>query len=74
MNHYPCAYLDHQPISEYEAGPVSPDGGIRIIFKGADGTIRTKVFKGLDKVQVLREVAKQNNDDGDKGKEVKKES
>lgn len=68
MDHYPCEVLDHQPISEHEARPVSPDGGLRIQFKGADGTIRTKVFKGLERVEVLREVVSK-----DEEKEVKKE-
>lgn len=70
MDHYPCEDLDHEPIGENEARPVSPNGGLRIRFKGADGSTRTKVFKGLDKVRVLRQVAK-DHDDGEK--EVKKE-
>ncbi|CAF9919273.1 hypothetical protein IMSHALPRED_004572 [Imshaugia aleurites] len=63
-DHYPCSNLDHAPIGEHNARPVSPNGGLRIQFKGADGTVRTKVFNGLEKVQVLREVL---------GKEVKRE-
>lgn len=69
MDHYPCSDLDHQPIGESEARPVSPNGGLCIQFKGADGTTSTKVFKGLDKVQVQREVLA--NDD--EKVEVKKE-
>ena len=73
MDHYPCEDLDRQPIGEHEARPVSPNGGLRIHFKGADGTVRTKFFKGLDKVEVLREVAKKDYDadDEEEGQEVK---
>ena len=61
MAHHPCDIPDHQPTVQDEDddddnAPVSASGGLRIQFKGADGTIRTKVFRGLDKVEVLREV------------------
>ncbi|CAF9911030.1 MAG: hypothetical protein ALECFALPRED_007055 [Alectoria fallacina] len=74
MDHYPCDALDYEPIGENEARPVNANGGLRIQFKGADGTIRAKVFKGLDKVRVLREVAKDDDDDAEAAEEeVKKE-
>ncbi len=59
MAHHPCDVPNHQPTVQDEDdddAPVSTSGGLRIQFKGADGTIRTKVFRGLDKVEVLREV------------------
>ncbi len=60
MAHHPCDVPAHQTTVQDEDddddAPVSASGGLRIQFKGADGTIRTKVFRGLDKVQVLREV------------------
>lgn len=70
MDHYPCEESDHQPIEENEARPVNTNGRLRIQFKGADGTICTKVFKGLDKVQVLREVAKVDDGEVEAKKEV----
>ena len=75
MDHYPCEPLDYEPIGENEARPVNTNGGLRIQFKGADGTIRAKVFKGLDKVRILREVAKDDDDDQEAAEEeeVKKE-
>lgn len=71
MDHYPCEDLDHRPIRENEARHVNTNGSLRIQFKGADGTISTKIFNGFDKVQVLREVAK--DDDEEEWEEVKKE-
>lgn len=59
LDHYPCEDIDSQPIGPHEARPVSPNGGLRIQFIGTDGVIRSKVFKGLDRVQVRREVAKE---------------
>lgn len=70
MDNYPCEELDDQPIEENEARPVNTNGRLRIQFKGADGTICTKVFKGLDKVQVLREVAKADEVEVEVKKEV----
>ena len=56
---YPCEDLDHHQTGEtVGSGNVNLNGGFRINFKAADGTLRTKVFKGLDKVQVLRGAAK----------------
>ena len=69
MDHYPCEDSDHEPIEDNKARPVNINGRLRIQFKGAEGTICTKVFKGLDKVQVLREVVKA----ADGEVEVKKE-
>ena len=57
MDHYPCDFPNYQPtVEDVDCMPVRPNGGLRIQFKGADGTIRSKIFKGLDKVEVLREV------------------
>lgn len=71
---YPCDIPNYQPTVEDEDSiPVSPNSGLRIQFKGADGTIRTKVFRELDKVEVLRGVvAAKEDEDEDEVLVVKK--
>ena len=56
-------------MSDTDVRSVNLNGRLRIQFKGVDGTVRTRVFQGLDKVQVLREDAKENAEaDLDEGK------
>ena len=65
LSHYPCTIPDNDDNNQHGAhlptatAVTTMHGDIRIQFKGADGTIRAKVFHGLDKVYVLSEVVEE---------------
>lgn len=73
-SHSPVSTLDPETLTTTnDARPVSTNGGLRIQIEGADGVLHTQIFKGLEKVQILRYVGSKDAVAVDGAEKVKKE-